>query len=88
MQEPVLKIMPGLNDGLSLEKPDFLGNPTVILAGNDCIVLHEYDSPLDGQELFLALQWMLSVYDNVRMECGVSYDNVYCYLYGEPKEFG
>jgi len=46
---------------------------------------HEYHAPERGDDLRLALKWMLSVYDNVHLDYGQFHGAPYCYLCGDVR---
>ena len=65
------------NDGLPVEierlvRPDFMEDPVVFGIGFSSIgVEHEYKMLTEGERVIEALTWMISVYDDVRVEDGL-----------------
>ncbi len=69
-----------------LVKPDFMEEPSESTITSTGKKIHEYDMPEKAEDVIAALQWMMTVYDDVGIEYGVSYHHPYCNLDGIVRE--
>tara|TARA_Y100000593_G_C4212106_1_gene287385 strand:+ start:512 stop:772 length:261 start_codon:yes stop_codon:yes gene_type:complete len=69
--------------------PEFMGKPrkaTICSGINSGKELHEYGIPDGAENIIVALQWMVTVYDDVDIDYGEEYGCPFAHMYGYVKE--
>lgn len=59
-----------------------MGEPKVYIVGRTGQKVHKYWMPDSGEDITIAIQWMMSVYDDVCSDYGEEHGCPYCYLEG------
>jgi len=60
--------------------------PCVTITGSNGRQIHEYSIPDGAEDIILALQWMVTKYDDVDIEYGENYGAPYAHIWGYVKE--
>ncbi len=68
------------------EKPDCLDDPSVWKGVSRGTMTHSYTIPESAEDIIKAIQWMMSVYDDVYCDYGKEYECGYCNLEGTVRE--
>jgi len=65
-----------------MDKPDFLLEPDIWKGVSSGTITHSYTMPESGEDIIKAIQWMMTVYDDVYCDYGQEYEIGYCNLEG------